>query len=424
MQTNTLLKLKAHSLLSAIVISIIISIIIGSMLLLHYHNNIEWAKFKSSERLQRNMQSSINLVTGDSTGYNVIGEEQLDLFGNNEDSVLITKAYWGIFNLASVKSFQKNKSISKQFFYGIELSDTLSACLFLVDHQRPLQISGKTRLAGDAYLPKGGIKAAGIDGKQYEGKDLVYGQVLKSDTAFPAVNDYLVKLLYNNFEITRNKSFQNEHANKIQDSACNSFENEIQYFFINKENQLSIQKIKGKLVLFSDSLIEIKAGVKLEDVIIMAPEIYVADNFEGTVQLIASKIITLGKHCILKYPSSVILLKDSLNNYQGEIEIGENSFVSGLLFANATRTDKNKNSVALKKGASFEGTVFVHGFLQMEGMVYGTVLTDYFLYKSVVATYENSLVDAVIDRTKLHPDFISSTLIKIPGKLNIIKWLK
>ena len=424
MQTNILLKLKAHTLLSAIVITIIISIIIGSLLLLHYHNNMEWAKFKSSERLQRNLQSSINLVTGDSTKYNITGQEQLDLFGNNEDSVLITKVYWGVFNLASVKSFQKNKSISKQFFYGIALSDTLNACLFLVDHQRPLQISGKTKLVGDAYLPKGGIKAAGIDGKQYQGEDLVYGKVLKSDTAFPAVNDFLINLMYNNLKITGDKSFQNEHTNKIQDSAYNSFENEIQYFFVNKANQLSFQKIKGKVVLFSDSLIEIKAGVKLEDVVVMAPEIRVADNFEGTVQLIANRVITLGKHCILKYPSSIILLKDSVNNYQGRIEMGENSFVSGLLFANAARADKYKNSVAFKKGASFEGTVFVHGFLQLEGMVYGTVLTDYFLYKSVVATYENSLVDAVIDRTKLSPDFISSTLIKTPGKLNIIKWLK
>lgn len=424
MQTNKLFKLNAHTLLSAIVISIIISIIIGSLLLLHYNNNIQWTKFKANERLQRNLQSSINLVTGDSIGYNVTAQEYLDLFGNNEDSVIITKEYWGVFNLASIKSFQKNQSVSKQFLFGTALSDTLSACLFLVDHQRPLQVSGKTRLVGDAYLSRGGIKAVSIDGKQYEGKDLVYGEVLKSDTSFPVVNEYLINLLYNNLKMTLDKTFQKEHANRIQDSVYNSFKNETQYFFINEANQISFQKIKGKVVLFSDSLIEIKAGAKLEDVIIMAPEINIADNFEGTVQLVANKVIALGRHCVLKYPSSLILLKDSVNNYQGKIEVGENSSVSGLLFANAAPADKYKNLVDFKKGASLEGTVFVHGFLQMEGKVYGTVLTDFFLYKSVVATYENSLVDAVIDRTKLSPYFISSTLIKIPGKLNIIKWLK
>jgi len=84
----------------------------------------------------------------------------------------------------------------------------------------------------------------------------------------------------------------------------------------------------------------------------------------------------------------------------------------------------DKNLVEIKKGTLFEGTVFVDGYLQMQGMVYGNVLTDYFLYKSAVATYENSLVDVVIDRTKLSPYFVSSTLLKKPGKLNIIKWLR
>lgn len=424
MQKKILFKLKAHTLLSALVISIIISIILGSLLLLHYHNNLEWAKFKANERLEQNLESSVKLVTGDSTGYNITSQEQISLFGGIDDSVQISKEYWGVFNLAGIRSFQNKQSISRQFLYGISLTDTLNACLFLVDHQRPLQVSGTTRLVGNAYLPKGGVKVADIDGKEYEGKEPVQGEVLKSDTTFPIVNEYLVRLIQGNLKMIQSKAFQKEHTNTVPDTVYNSFKNETQYFFINENNPLLFQKIKGKVLLFSDSIIVINAGLKLEDVIIMAPEINIADNFEGTAQLIANKVITIGKHCMLKYPSAVILVKDSLNNYQGKIEVGENSSVSGLLFAHTTQTDKFKNSVEIKKGTFFEGTVFVNGYLQMQGMVHGNVLTDYFLYKSVVATYENSLVDVLIDRTKLSPYFVSSTLLKKPGKLNIIKWLR
>lgn len=417
-------KLKAHTLLSALVISIVISIIISSLLLLHYYGNIHYSKTKASERIQRNLQSSINIVLADSTGYNTCGKEDLDLFGETVDSVFITKDYWGIYNFAAVKSASKNQDLSRCFLYGTEFKDTLSSCLYLVDHQRPLQLSGNTKLLGNVFLPAGGIRPASIDGKQYVNSQLVYGNILKSDTNFPRINKELVSTLYKNLNITKDKNFQDKHQGKIADSVLNSFENETQYFFISNKNPLLTQKIHGRVVLFSDSLIEINKDVKLEDVIVMAPEIRVLNGFRGTVQLIANRSISIGKNSVLQYPSSVILLKDSVNNYQALVDIGDSSFVSGLLFTNAVRKDSYKNIVRIGKGSVMEGAVYVCGYLNMAGIVYGTVLTDFFLYSSVVATYENSLVDVVIDRNQLSAYYLSSTLIKIPGKLKVMKWLK
>jgi hypothetical protein len=418
-------KLKAHVLLSALVISIIISIIISSLLLLHYHSNLQWTKFKMKERLQRNLQSATNIVIADTVNFNDDGEERLDLFGDRDDSVSIIKESWGVFNVAKIKSFYQNQSLHKNFFFGTELNDKLNACLYLVDHKRPVQISGSTNLVGNAYLPSGGIKTAYIDGKGYNGKELISaGTILRSDTTFPTVNKILINKLYEIFKITRNNDFQNSNAKVLADSIYNSFENDVQYYFVSSSNQLTAKNIHGKVILFSDSLIKIKAGTTIEDAIIIAPEILIEDSFEGSVQLIANKVIKIGKHCKLKYPSSILLLKDSVNTYQGQIEIADSTAISGILFANAINNDLYKNIVELKKGSVFEGVVYVHGYLQPAGAIYGTVVTDYFLYKSIITTYENSLVDVVIDRSQLSKYFIVSTLIKAPGKLKIIKWLK
>lgn len=425
MKIKNLPKLEAHVLLSALVISIIVSIIISSLLLLHYHNNLQWIRYKNNDRLQRNLQSAINIVMADTINFNVYGEEKFDLFGDLEDSVSITKETWGVFNVAKIKSTYKNHILQKPFFYGTTLTDTLNSCLFMVDHQRPLQISGNTKLVGNAFLPGGNIKTASIDGKEFKGKDFVVGNISKSDTSFPAVNKYLLEELYTIFKTTRDKDFQKANTRLVTDSISNSFDNEIQYYFIpSYSNVLTAKKIKGKVILFSDSTITIKAGTGIEDAIVMAPEIIVEDKFEGTLQLIASRVIKMGKHCKLNYPSSLVLLKDSVNTYQGLIEIADSTTVSGFLFANSGSKDFYKNMVELKSGSFFEGVVFIHGYLQPKGMIHGTVITDYFLYKSVIAIYENSVVDAVIDRTKLPFYFIGSTLIKSPGKLKVIKWLK
>jgi hypothetical protein len=415
--------LKAHALLSALIISLIISIILSSLLLLHYQSQKQWIKYEKSERLQRNLQSATNIVLGDTSGTDINGEEVIDLFGKFIDSISIKKNYWGAYNFTLLKSFSANNSVSKLFFYGTELLDTLSACLYLVDHQTSLQITGSTKLKGDVYLPKAGIKSSYIDGKGYEDNRLYYGNNLKSDTFFSFTNKVMVENMYSLLQKSRDKIFLQSNTNLIPDSIINSFENESQVFTINQQGVLNGNYIKGNVILISDSMIQINSSNHLEDVIVIAPEIIISDDFNGSVQLISDKIITIGKRCNLNYPSSIILLKDTINNYQGKIEIGDSSRISGILFANASSQDILKNIVILRKGTFFQGCIFVNGYVQPEGQIFGSVITDFFLYKSSSATYINLLANAVIDRTKLSVNFVISTLLKKPGKLKIIKWV-
>jgi cytoskeletal protein CcmA (bactofilin family) len=418
-------KLKAHVLLSALVISIIVSIIISSVLLLHYNNNLQWIRYKNNDRLQRNLQSAVNIVIADTINFNTATEERFDLFGDIDDSVSIAKELWGAFNLAKVKSVYKTKTLRKNFFYGPVLNDTLGSCLYIVDHHRPIQISGSTKLIGDAFIPGGSIKTTSIDGKEFEGKVTVLGNIFKSDTSFPSANNYRIDELYKIFKKTYDKDFKRLNLKATEDSISNSFDNDALYYYISGNSNVVAQKrIQGKIILFSDSAITIKGNTKIEDAIIMAPEINIEDNFTGSVQLVANRIIKVGKHCKLNYPSSILLLKDSVNNYQGLIEIADSSSISGFIFANAAKKDFYKNTVELKKGSLFEGVICVHGYLQTKGVIYGTLITDYFLYKSIISTYENTLVDVVADRTKLSPYFIGSAVIKNPGKLKVIKWLR
>ena len=423
MKSNNQFRLNAHALLSALIVSLVVIIILSSLLLLHYQSQWQWVKYEKNERLQRNLKSATNILLGDTANTNISSEELLDLFGQSTDSVRIEKYYWGAYNFASVKSFSDKRSVSKFFFYGTELNDTLSGCIYLVDHQRPLQITGNTKLIGDVYLPKAGIKPTYFDGKGYNADRLYFGDNFKSDTLTTFTDQKIVGHVYSLFKKCDDKLFLQLVSHHIPDSVINSFENEPQIYVVNKPGILNGNYLKGKIILVSDSLVRISSNTHLEDVVVIAPEIILADDFNGVVQLIASKTINIGKRCRLNYPSSILLLKDSINNYQGIVNIGDSSHVTGLLFANASPLDFYKNSIVLNNGTIFKGVVFVHGYVQPKGQIYGTVITDFFLYKSMSAIYENSLSDAVIDRTKLSVDFVISTLIKKPGRLKIMKWV-
>lgn len=413
----------AHALLSALLISVIISIIISAALLLRYLNNENWLRYQRNQRVERNIQSAINLVLADTTTFNIQRREDIDLFGEGQDSIQITRELWGVFNLATVKSFQGTKVATKSFVFGKEMKDTLNSCLYLTDHQRPLQISGNTTLSGDAFLPKAGIRSVNIEGNQYPKNEPVSGKIFKSDTGIIPVNFAMLEHLREMLDLKKTNQVGNDFTANFPDSICNSFKNDITYLFVKQKQDLEGKQIKGKVILLADSLIEVPFDAILDNVIIVAPEIVIDSGFAGSVQLLASKEIRIGRKCRLEYPSAAILIKRPDYEIQGKINVEEGAMLSGLIFAFSDNSDPRKNFISLSKSSIINGLVYVNGSLFPSGVVFGTVICDYLMYKSPVATYENSLINAIIDRQRLSPDFIIPALVKGSGRKNIMKWV-
>jgi hypothetical protein len=57
-------------------------------------------------------------------------------------------------------SFEIKKEKTRVFMYGELIPLNFKAAIYLADHDRPLALVGRTKVKGDAYLPKAGVQIA------------------------------------------------------------------------------------------------------------------------------------------------------------------------------------------------------------------------------------------------------------------------
>lgn len=141
---------RSSALYISLIISILIVIICGSVLLAAYMYRMHESKITRHERLLRNLTSASLLVLHDSFTYDKV--QRIQLFDSKdgwEDSVILEKRQWGIYELGLVTSFKNSDSIKKAFLIGSPLKDTIAA-LYIADEDRPVSISGKSRIEGAA----------------------------------------------------------------------------------------------------------------------------------------------------------------------------------------------------------------------------------------------------------------------------------
>ncbi|HEY0067138.1 MAG TPA: hypothetical protein VGB46_07245, partial [Flavisolibacter sp.] len=176
-------KLKASSLVLSVVISLILAILVSSVILLGYHNRRTFQLHHTESRVQRNLQSAISLILGDTL--ETAGNETLDLSGEGRDSVRIRRGWWGLYQVATAEARTGRWMKKKSFLYGISLPPAMDGCLYMADHQRPLSLSGATKLRGDAWISPTGLKTAYVDGRGFEYTTLLEGEVRNSSNHLP-----------------------------------------------------------------------------------------------------------------------------------------------------------------------------------------------------------------------------------------------
>lgn len=409
-------KLGGHALLITIILALVISIICSMIILLFYHQMLTQAEYNTKMKLQRNLQSAINLALDDTT-YNVENSyDSIDLFGKNDDSAFIKKENWGLYRIGCVSVTQNRMIKKKDFFFGQVPDGYLSGCLYLADHQSSLSISGFAKLQGDAYLPKGGLRPVFIDQKGFGYNELIKGNIKKSMDSLPAIDERLIQSLNNLIS-------KREEESNISDSVARSFEEPMMVLFRKEPITLSDCKLEGHILVLSDSSITIKGNCRLENIIVSAPHIEFESGFSGALQAIATDSIIVKSHCKLFYPSSLVILKNNISKDQPRIVIYDSSEIQGAILASSKINDENKTLVEIKDKSAVTGLVYCSGYLSLKGIVHGTVLTDYFIYKSPPSVYINYLVDAEINKNALSKYYIDPYLFISNKPSEIIQWI-
>lgn len=388
---------KAHSLLYAIYICLIVSIICGALLYLANLYGQLNLHYNLREELYIHNQSVVNFALG-----NKIVPDEIPLDENSGIGGTYRTKQYGLLTLLLANSWVKNDTIASAHFVGYFATD--KTAIHLANLSKSLSYSGIVKLFGDNQLPSAFIEIAYINSKPnqliLEGKNTV------AEIRLPEINP--------NFK----KFFEGIQAEKIGLSEVDKPKDSMYYnSFFNETKEIQVNSIvgnvifKGNFVLRSKDSIRVRKNTVLEDVILIAPKITFEEGFKGTVQAFATKGIELEQKVTLNYPSVVCVYNESVE--ESKIKIKKDSKVTGaiVLFGNPLEMIA-KNSIEIEEEGLIFGDIYCSGKLLLKSKVYGSVYTNRFFHKTQSSNYDNTIADIEINATRRPGYFIAIPLFE------------
>jgi len=416
--------LKAASLFYATVIALVISILSGSLLLFSYFNQQEKEMYSREEKVCRNAISGIHLLMAQDS---LISPKKLiDLFGDGTDSVSLQTFNWGAFKLASCIAFSGKNKNSKAAMIGVLPDSNLKSSIYLTDNGKPLTLCGKTNIRGVCYLPQAGIKRGYIEGKSFVGNELISGTIKKSDKMLPALSKNILQWIHKIYSIASRSADSVIYCHSVlsKDSLSNSFFNKTLQLY--SHGIITVEPnmyASGNIKIVSDTMVKIKAGCTMHDVIIIAPMVIMDERFNGEIQVFATDSIGIGKHCSLNYPSVLVISEQKVRVKNSTVSIDEKSNLAGNILAyNEMPATHQQILVSISKEDTVRGMIYTNGDVDVKGVVYGNIMCNQFFLKTTSSEYEGYIMDATVDITKLSKYFVSANLITSKNK-SIAKWV-
>ena len=419
--------MKAGALFIAVVVSFIIALLCSSFILYSYYINIRFEAIRFQQKVNSNVVSGMQLMLVD--GEIVKDNETLilDLFDTGEDSVSLSVYPWGGFHIYKSVAYV-NKFSSRQIaMTGYNFFENNETALYLQDLNVPLSIAGSTFLKGNFYLPKSGIKIAYIEGIGYDGDQLLYGTKKISDTKLPGLNENLENNIANMGQLVNSLSgdYINVSDGILPEVFTQSFFDSTVVYYSDNIIIIPGSKISGNVKIVSAKGVIIKKEASLTDVLISAPFVTIEDEFTGALQVFAKDSIKVGKKVTLNYPSVIGIYQPVPQEVNTFIDLGEQSQISGVVlgFTKNPPVD-NRLKIMLNKNSIVNGEIYCNSFIDLKGSVFGSVVCSKFILRTPSSVYENHLLNATIDYSRLNPDFIAASLINNHGNKRIVKWLK
>ncbi|MCH2045924.1 MAG: hypothetical protein MK212_17540 [Saprospiraceae bacterium] len=413
-------QLPARALMYTLLISLLIALVSATLIKLSYTQGLLHENDWNRERLIRNVESGMQLILA--APKNESFKLNFDLYNKGNDSIFISKTPWGVFDLAKSTAIVHQgtyvDSLHKTALLAYTLPKAFDAALNLAQGNVPLGLCGKTRIVGTAYLPRVGVKRVYVNGKSYQGDRLIYGNKKQNNGQLPSLDKHRLEQILELFKLLAN-SDQLANPSNIPFSK--------QAVVIRQPNlYLDNIKLSGQLILVADSSIYFGAGCMTEDIIAIAPEIHFAEGFRGQLQAFAKKKLNVAANCQLDYPSVLGLIYEPKkeDKVTATIEIQGGSSVEGLVFLNAKGYAYRKPLITIGDSSWIQGVLHTNGRLDLKGTVYGSVSCERFSLKTASALYENYLLDATIDRSRLSQYYLSTALFSVVNtKTQILKCL-
>ncbi|MFN6945504.1 MAG: hypothetical protein ACK4ND_11190 [Cytophagaceae bacterium] len=411
--------LKGHALFVVIIISLIIGLLSGSVIFIAYYHRITISDSLVRKQMLLNTDSAVNLILSSDEQFPSGEEFLLDLFDEENDSIWVKTNNWGLYRVAAIKSFNGKRSFYKAFQYGMAVNKAEACALYLADHNNYLSLAGNTFIRGKCYLPLHGVKGTKVANKYFEGEKLIHGPVLRSKEYLPVPDKGIISGLLSFFAVSGTQT-----SLPFADSLNISFFDPTFRVEHHELIRISHKLIKGNVHVFSSKGIIIESDAIIEDAVFVAPYIRIENGFKGNLQAFATDSLVVGSSVSLNYPSVVGLLKNKYSIKTPYIFVGENVNIQGVLFTRQIHNDDKKTMVKIPRTTEIEGEVYVDGYMDLQGKVFGSVYCENITLKTYANIYKNVLFDATIDLDGLSNFYVGSALLPAIAEKRMVKWLR
>jgi hypothetical protein len=167
--------------------------------------------------------------------------------------------------------------------------------------------------------------------------------------------------------------------------------------------------------------IRVTAHAVLNGVILVAPDIDIDNGFRGSIQCFAEHTITVGAGSVLHYPSALVLMGGERDS---TIVLRKDAVVSGVvIIPGYDQTTGSKGVFRIDEKALFHGMAYVNGATDVQGTVWGHIMTRAVQARVENSVYGNSILNGEINGKKRSPYMPATTLWGNTNTLLIAQWL-
>jgi hypothetical protein len=416
---------RAGSLYFAIFISFISAILLSSLIVLTWHNNMYITTQIEREQVESNCRSGILFALKDSTLSFSGNEDSVSLYGDEDrkDMVYMKKRAWGVYEIVESKAQAYGYKASRIALVGSDLRSGDSTALYMADLDRYLSVSGNTNLIGTCFLPKIGLRRAYIEGQSFTGEKIIDGKVKTSTSYLPILHTKILESnkVYFRDTLPEDDSIIDFSTIEGMDSLEQSFKNRTITLVSKNEIILNNIKLRGNIRILSLREIYVTEKASLENVILYAPSIFFNQKFKGQLQAFAQDSMIVGENCDFRFPSTLGIINENINGIS--LDIMRNTKLVGCIFLSQESVASNKPILRIDKNVIIHGQAYCPGIVEILGKVEGSLYCESFTLRTSSAFYENHLLNVTIDNSALSPYFSGSFILPKYSSTKIIQWL-
>lgn len=388
-------SVRAFSLPTVIVVCILICLLLLFTISLFDFNNLYYSYYRRMNQQRDDINSIFVLYCNDSTFLSEVDEKgSFRLYDDRpQTAVTVEAGKWGLYECVKVRTVDGGYASARLF--GRASDCDYEAAVWVCNKGSVLSLGGDVEVKGNSYFPMGYINYVKTGDHSFQGEEISGSYINPSGAELPEVISTYARLKEKyTRDITELPSIETEKE-------------QTRYSFLEKEVHFHVPdgytdfSVSGQVVLHGDR-VTLSAGSRLNDVILMARRVTVEEGFRGSLQIIATDTVIIGKKSHLCYPSGVYLKGNNCKSY---LQMDEGSSLDGYAVVEDMEKKEASDSkiyVNCKQAADavFNGLLYVGGVADLRGKCYGGIYLKECCYSSPSSdkTYASTICNAKLYR--------------------------